>query len=201
MRRWWFKHPDQISSGKEIKLQQAQYLLQRTAQLGLEIEERYQQIHAQGNPELSEHRVGRSTQKRLDLQVLLDPFEKLFDLPAFFVNICDLLSLKVMRIGDKLILDTAFQVGVVDLAKALLNSLEPDELILADSRAFSSGPLLQVLDLGIAFQPGDEENSVLSQRVVPAVISKAPVKAGKGTFGQLEGSGPFDLMLFSLGHV
>ena len=166
MRPWWPKKSDQISSGKEIKLQQAQYLLQRTAQLGLEIEERYQQIHAQGNPELSEHRVGRSTQKRLDLQVLLDPFEKLFDLPAFFVNICDLLSLKVMRIGDKLILDTGFLVRVVDLAKALLNSLEPDELIRADTRAFSSGPLLQVLGLGIAFQPGDEENPVLSQRVV-----------------------------------
>jgi len=166
LRSWRLEKSDQISSDKEIELQQAQYPLQRTAQLGLEIQERNQQIHAQGNPELSEHCVGRSTQKRLDLQVLLDPFEKLFDLPAFFVNICDLLSLKVMRIGDKLILDTAFLVGVVDLAKALLNSLEPDELILSDTRAFSSGPLLQVLDLGIAFQPGNEENPVLSQRVV-----------------------------------
>lgn len=36
-----------------------------------------------------------------------------------------------MRIGYKFILDTGFQVGVADLAKALHNSLEPDELILA----------------------------------------------------------------------
>ena len=89
LRRRRLKKSDQISSGKEIELEQTQYLLQRTAQPGLEIQERNQQVHAQGDPELSQHRVGGSPQKGLDLQVLLDPLEKLFDLPSFFVNVSD----------------------------------------------------------------------------------------------------------------
>ena len=45
-----------------------------------------QQVITHGDPDLAHHRVFAGSQKRFDLQVLLDPLEKQFDLPAGFIN-------------------------------------------------------------------------------------------------------------------
>jgi len=42
----------------------------------------------------------RCAKERFDFQVLLDPFEKEFDLPAFLVEISDGLGIQVIGIGD-----------------------------------------------------------------------------------------------------
>ena len=47
-----------------------------------------QQISADRDPDLRLDRVLVGTIKRLDAQVLLDPFEKQFDLPALAVQVC-----------------------------------------------------------------------------------------------------------------
>ena len=41
----------------------------------------YQHIYNDGDPHLSLYRVGRGTIKRFDPEMLLDPFEKQFNLP------------------------------------------------------------------------------------------------------------------------
>jgi hypothetical protein len=53
----------------------------------------------------------------------------------------------------------------------------------------------------MAFQSRNEENSVSGQVTVPAVIVEAAFNADKGTLGELQDSGPVDLVLLTLGHV
>ena len=48
-----------------------------------------QQIDANGNPDLGHDSVFRGAEEGLDLQVLLDPFEEQFDLPAGLVDLRD----------------------------------------------------------------------------------------------------------------
>jgi hypothetical protein len=64
--------------------------LQDFAQTQLDFEflldNRYQNVNADGNPDLSLHRVFGSTKKCFDSQVLLDPFEKDFYLPSALVK-------------------------------------------------------------------------------------------------------------------
>lgn len=49
----------------------------------------HQQVHAQRDPQLGLDRVGRVAEKHLDPQVLLDPFEKQFHLPATVIEFAD----------------------------------------------------------------------------------------------------------------
>ena len=46
-------------------------------------------VNGHGYPELRPHGVLRVAVKRLDFQVLLDPFEKQLHLPALLVKLCD----------------------------------------------------------------------------------------------------------------
>ena len=48
-----------------------------------------QHVGADGRPDLSLHGVLACAEKVLDAQVLLDPLEEEFDLPAVFVESCD----------------------------------------------------------------------------------------------------------------
>jgi hypothetical protein len=81
-----FEKLDAIASFKEIELEQAQHVLQGHAQLGLEFQKAKEQVHAQGNPDLRQHRIARCAQKRLDVEVVLEQglmprWEKCNDLP------------------------------------------------------------------------------------------------------------------------
>jgi len=51
------------------------------------LDNRYQNVNADGNPDLSLHRVLGSAEKCFDTQVLLDPFEEDFYLPATLVKL------------------------------------------------------------------------------------------------------------------
>jgi hypothetical protein len=52
-------------------------------------EDGHQDINAHGDPHLGLHRVDRVAVERLDPEVLLDPLEEQFDLPATAVKLCD----------------------------------------------------------------------------------------------------------------
>ena len=75
-------------------------MLHGKTQLGLEFQEGKKEVNAQSDPDLSKYRVMRCAKKCFDFQVLLDPFEKEFDLPAFLVEISDGLGIQVIGIGD-----------------------------------------------------------------------------------------------------
>ena len=67
--------------------------LQDLAQTQLDFESfldnRYQNVNTDGNPDLSLHRILGSSEKCFDAQVLLDPFEENFYLPTALVKLND----------------------------------------------------------------------------------------------------------------
>ena len=56
------------------------------ADLGFEFQESQKQIHDQGNPDLSKHRIAGCAEESFDFQVAFDPFEEEFNLPSLFVE-------------------------------------------------------------------------------------------------------------------
>ena len=60
-----------------------------------------QHVSADRNPDLRLDRVLVGAIKRLDAQVLLDPFEKQFDLPALAVQVCNQLGFEGEVVGQK----------------------------------------------------------------------------------------------------
>ena len=60
-----------------------------------------QHVSADRDPDLRLDRVLVGAIKRLDAQVLLDPFEKQFDLPALAVQVCNQLGLESEIVGQK----------------------------------------------------------------------------------------------------
>ena len=129
---------------------------------------------------MGEHCVSRSTQKRLDPQVLFDPLEKKFDLPALSVYLSDFFCFQVMGVADKAVFDPGFRIRITNQAQRLFDAFKPNILVIADTRAFPASPLEQIFDLGIAFQTGDEKHPIFNQIVIPAVIGEASIKTGKG---------------------
>ena len=61
----------------------------------------HEQVAADGDPDLSFDGVLRSAVKGLDAQVLFDPFEEQFNMPATTVQFCDDVSRKSEVIGEK----------------------------------------------------------------------------------------------------
>ena len=176
-------------------------MLHGDAQLGFEFEVGQHEVNAEGDPNLGQHRVARGAEKSLDFQILLDPFEEQFDLPAFFVDFGDLAGFEVMGVGDESIIDAGFRVRVGNQAQRLFDSIEPDGLIVGDAGAFPPSPFEHILDIGVCFQTGDKEDGVGGQIAVPAVIGEAAIHADKGTLGEFQCSGPVDLMVLASGHV
>ena len=60
-----------------------------------------QHVSADRDPDLRLDRVLFGAIKRLDAQVLLNPFEKQFDLPALAVQICNQLEFEGEVVGQK----------------------------------------------------------------------------------------------------
>jgi hypothetical protein len=70
---------NQMASVEEVDLEQAQHLLERDAQGGLEPQEGQDQIRDQCYPHLGHHGVLGGSQEGLDLQVLFHRFEEQLD--------------------------------------------------------------------------------------------------------------------------
>jgi hypothetical protein len=68
-------------------------------------------------PDMAQYRIGTGSKERLDLQLLPDPPEKQFDLPARSVNGRNDRCSKDHVIGKKLILMPGFQVGIAGRMK------------------------------------------------------------------------------------
>lgn len=68
-------------------MRQAGKFQESPSDLALEFEPDQEQVSDQGGPDLDEHGILGGPVKGLDLQVLLDPFEKKFDLPAATIEL------------------------------------------------------------------------------------------------------------------
>lgn len=105
---------DERASGEQIQLQKSQDLLQAAAEIGLEAQEREQQIQAKCHQDLSHDRVLTGSQECLDLQILLDPLEEQLDLPALLINLGNCLCRPAEVIGNELVVAAGLRVPVAD---------------------------------------------------------------------------------------
>lgn len=122
-----------------------------------------QHVSADRNPDLRLDRVLVGAIKRLDAQVLLDPFEKQFDLPALAVQVCNQLGFEGEVVGQKrdalasVVFDHhASQRGGIVLAR--IKDGQPTCLIAHDVRVCPVyGVGVTPLEFGIGLGAGDEE--------------------------------------------
>jgi len=122
-----------------------------------------QHVSADRDPDLRFDSVLVGAIKRLDAQVLLDPFEKQLDLPALAVQVCNQLGLESEVVGQKrdafatvVLYHHASQRGGIVFAG--IENCQYAGLIAHDVRV---GPIYGVgvtpLELGVGLGAGDEE--------------------------------------------
>ena len=93
-----------------------------TLEPGLKLDVGQQQEIAHGHPDLRQDSVFGGSQKRLDLQVLLDPLEEKLHLPARLVNGSDGRGGEVEIVGEELVGDVGLRIMESDQAKGLIVS-------------------------------------------------------------------------------
>ena len=71
---------------EHIYLHEMQEVAQRNTYSEFFVRHQSDQIDANSNPDLGLHRIERVAKEVFDHQVLLEPFEEQFDLPALLVN-------------------------------------------------------------------------------------------------------------------
>ena len=126
------------------------------------IETGHHQVNADCDPYLGSHGVLAGAEECFDAQVLLDPFEEQFDLPASFVDRCDDLCRQIEVIGQE---DQAFAgLGIKEtdtpeffrIGSLAFVSAQPDGLVAAHTAGLVDWARLTEVESRIAFRPNDE---------------------------------------------
>ena len=84
---------------------------------GLRADSTYQYIDGHGGPDLCFHRILRSAVKRLDKQMLFDPFEEQFDLPTAAIQLVNRVCGQGKIVDKEHQLLAGFRVGHLDSAE------------------------------------------------------------------------------------
>src|SRR5690606_5628701 len=147
-----------------------------------------QEKRKQSTVDLQAHGIFRTAEIVLELQKLLDPFEKQLDLPALLVEYSELLGATFEVIGDqdKVRLDaiaidpntahilSEIAVGAFGVEDFLVEAIH---LVRLDT-GFSTGlcQLSNTRHIGIFLQPSDKDRTRLIDAVPPVVIAVALVE-------------------------
>ena len=142
---------------------------------------RHHQIDADRDPDLRAHRVGVGAVKRLDPQVLLDPLEEKFDLPAVLVDRGHGQRGQLEMVGDEGQRFSGFRVHVADAPEPFgivcfaLGALEPYDLV-----APKTGCTIHRVGHGdvkahVAFGPQNEKGVVAVDAVKATEIDVSPI--------------------------
>jgi len=124
-----------------------------------------EQIDGDGRPDLSAHRVGRGAVKGFDAQMLLDPFEEEFDLPAAAIKLGDGQRRDGEVVGQEdqrgasfwiPIANPAQWVGIVSLG---VKSGSHHRLIETQAGGFVHGPGVAACTAEVLPGTGDEEGT------------------------------------------
>lgn len=126
------------------------------------IETGHHEVNADCDPYLGSHGVLAGAEECFDAEVLLDPFEEQFDLPAPFVDRCDDLCGQIEVIGQKD--QTLPSIGIKEtdtpefFREVALSfvSAQPDGLVAAQAAGFIDRSRFSEVEARIAFRPDDE---------------------------------------------
>ena len=166
-----------------------------------------QHIGAHRNPDLRLHCVLAGAQKRLDAQVLLDPFEEQLDLPALTVQVGNEFWLQGEVVGQK---RDAFARFVLDhdpaqSGRVILAGIEHREHtdLIADDRGGAAVHGIGVAppELGVALGTRHEEGLGLMNDMQPTEVQIAPIHQVEGPGFENQVVQHIDLVSLAIGDV
>ena len=140
-----------------------------------------EQINGDGRPDLSAHRVGRGAVKGFDAQMLLDPFEEKFDLPAAAIEFGDGQRRHGEVVGQKdqrlarfwiAIADAAHGVGIIVLG---VQAGEHHGLVETQADGFVHGAGVTAGAAEVLFGAGDEESAALVEPMPAGEVQIAAI--------------------------
>src|SRR6185295_1672915 len=133
--------------------------------------DRHQNVDRYGDPDLRLHAVRRGAVKTFDPQMLFDPFEEKFDLPARVIKRCNGRSGNIEVVGQKhepfveihgIVADTAKRIGV-ELRS--LRSGENDGLVAAHAGSSIDSVRVASTELQVSLGADDEESQALMEPI------------------------------------
>ena len=146
-----------------------------------------EQINGDGTPDLGAHGVGAGAIKGFDAQMLLEPFEEQFDLPASTIQLSDGQRWHGEVVGQKdqglarggiAIADAAERVGIIVLG---LQAGQHDRLVETQAGGFIHGPGITAGATEVLFGPGDEESAALMEPMPAGEVKIAAIHDVKRT--------------------
>lgn len=126
------------------------------------IETGYHEVNADSYPDLGAHCVLAGAEESFDSQVLFDPFEEEFYLPATLVNGCDGQGGKIEVVGEKDQSLSALGIDVTDTSQSLrvaefpFSGAQPDRLVAAQSGCLVDRSGLQDVESRVALGSNHE---------------------------------------------
>ena len=136
-------------------------------------ENSYEQINGDGDPYLNAHGVLRCAVESFDSQMLFDPFEEQFDVPAAVVKLGDCQCRFGEIVGEKHVQLFCFWIAKTDSAKcsrivfSRINATQNDSLVAAQSRTLVDRTRAATSAFQVLFGSGDKEGT-LSMKSVEA---------------------------------
>jgi len=146
-----------------------------------------EQVNGDGAPDLGAHRVGRRAVKGFDAQMLLDPFEEEFDLPASAIELGDGQRRDGKIVGQEdqhlagfgiAITDASQRGGIIVLG---IQAGHHDGLVEAQSGGFVHGPRVTAGAAEVLFGAGDEESGALMNPMPAGEVEIAAIHDVKRT--------------------
>src|SRR4030042_2774105 len=156
-------------------------------ELQLLLDDCHQHINADRDPDLGLHGVRGGTIKGLDPQVLFDPFEEQFHLPAAFVDLGNRQRRKREVVRKEYQSLPPLGIEVADASKRSgislggLGTVEEDGLIGPETRRFVDGPAATSAISEVALGANDEERQALGECIKAKEIQIATIQDVKGT--------------------
>lgn len=140
-----------------------------------------EQINGDGGPDLSAHRVRRSAVKGFDAQMLLEPFEEEFDLPAASIELGDGQRRHGEVVGQKDQRLACFWITIADAAHGdwiIVLGVKPGEhngLVETQAGGFVHGAGVTACAAEVLFGAGDEESAALVEPMPPGKVEVAAI--------------------------
>ena len=166
-----------------------------------------ERVYCDGHPDLRPHCVLRCPIERLDPQVLFDPAEEQFDLPAKLVEFGDGqggLKKVVCQEGQ-----SAVVLAIIESDPAQMFRIfgfrswsgQDDRLIRDQIHGFIDGPRVDAARLEIRLGPDDEKHSVLMKGIEPEEVQIRPVQDIEGSGLERKIVEDPDIVRFSFCHM
>jgi len=184
-----------------------QNFIEASVELMFLLDDGHQDVDADRDPHLRLDGVVRGSEERLDAEVLFDPLEEKFHLPATFVKLGDRQSVEHKVVGQE---DETFAGVEIDILNAperlrifrgCVDACKNNRLIAAESRGFVHGAAFLRAKLHVLFCARDEESHVCVEAVQSSEIDITSIHGVEGA--RLDGKmiERFDIVHFSIGNV